>query len=109
MTGMTIPQMAVTILMCILGTFGMRALAFLIFPGKETPAFIRYLGHALPPAVFALLTVYCLRHTDVQTAFALPEIIAVGTTIALHLWKRQILLSVAGGTAVYMLLVQCVF
>ena len=110
MTAMTYPQQVLTILLCILGTVSMRALPFLIFSGKrETPAFVRYLGRALPSATFALLIVYCLRHTDVRTAFALPEIIAVGLTVGLHLWKRQMLLSIAGGTVAYMLLVQCIF
>jgi len=39
----------------------------------------------------------------------LPELIAISAVIALHLWKRQMLLSIAGGTVLYMVLVQLVF
>ena len=110
MSPMTFPQQVITIALCVLGTVATRFLPFLIFSGKrETPAFVRYLGHALPSSIFALLVVYCLRNTDVAAAFALPEAIAVTATVLIHLWKRQMLLSIAGGTAVYMLLVQMVF
>ena len=110
MSPMTFPQQIAVIALCILGTMSTRFLPFLIFSGKrETPAFVQYLGRALPSATFALLVVYCLRYTDVAAHFALPEIIALAATAGLHLWKRQMLLSIAGGTAVYMLLVQMVF
>ena len=107
---MTFPEHIVTIALCILATMGTRFLPFLIFSGKrETPAFVQYLGRALPSAIFGMLVVYCLRNVDVRAAFALPEAIAIAATVLLHLWKRQMLLSIAGGTAVYMLLVQMVF
>ena len=110
MSPMTFPQQAAVIALCVLATVTTRFLPFLIFSGKrETPAFVRYLGRALPGAIFALLVVYCLRNTDVRTAFGLPEAIAIAATVLLHLWKRQMLLSIAGGTVLYMLLVQLVF
>ena len=88
-----------------------RFLPFLIFGGKKpTPRYIQYLGKALPGAIFAMLVVYCLRNvTPLTGSHALPELIAIAVTIGLHLWKRQTLLSIAGGTVVYMLLVQLVF
>lgn len=110
MSPMTFPQQAATITLCVLATVGTRFLPFLIFSGKkETPTFVKYLGRALPSAIFALLVVYCLRNTDVASTFALPEAIAIAATVGLHLWKRQMLLSIAGGTVMYMLLVQLVF
>ena len=110
MSPMTFSQQAVTIQLCVLATMATRFLPFLVFSGKrETPAFIRFLGNALPSAIFAMLVVYCLRNTDVSAHFALPEMLAIAATVGLHLWKRQMLLSIAGGTAVYMLLVQMVF
>ena len=39
----------------------------------------------------------------------LPELIAIAVVVLLHLWKRQMLLSIAAGTVCYMLLVQLVF
>lgn len=110
MSPMTFPQQVITIALCVIATMSTRFLPFLVFfRKKETPAFVQYLGRALPSAIFALLVVYCLRNTNVADTFALPEIIAIAATVLLYLWKRQMLLSIAGGTAVYMLLVQMVF
>ena len=93
------------------GTMLTRFLPFLIFPaGKPTPGFIRFLGKYLPSAVFGLLVVYCLKHVTLFSgSHGLPELIAIAVTAGLHLWRRQMLLSIAGGTACYMLLVQLVF
>lgn len=108
---MNLTQQLLTIAVVALGTMVTRFLPFLIFPaGKETPRFIQYLGKALPGAVFGLLLVYCLKHVSFLTgSHGLPEIIAIAVVVVLHLWKRQMLLSIAGGTAVYMLLVQLIF
>ncbi len=110
MSPMTFPQQVITIALCVLATVTTRFLPFLVFAGKrETPPLVQYLGKALPSAIFAMLVVYCLRNTDVAAHFALPEALAITATVLIHLWKRQMLLSIAGGTAVYMLLVQLVF
>ena len=88
---MTTVQMLLTIGAVVLGTMTTRFLPFLIFPGS-------------------MLVVYCLRNVDVlHFAYGLPELIAIAVTIVLHLWKKQMLLSIACGTVCYMLLVQLVF
>ena len=86
-------------------------LPFVLFSGnKKTPKFIEYLGKALPAAIFALLVVYCLKNVDITSgSYGIPEAISVAVVTVLHLWKRKILLSMAGGTFCYMLLVQLVF
>lgn len=108
---MTLTQRLVTIGMVILGTVLTRFLPFLIFPAdKPTPRYIQYLGRVLPSAVFGLLIVYCLRNVSLFAgSHGLPEMISVAVVIGLHTWKRQMLLSIAGGTICYMLLVQLVF
>lgn len=108
---MTLTQQIITIGMVILGTALTRFLPFLVFPaGKPTPKYIQYLGKVLPSAVFGLLVVYCLRNVNVLTGtHGLPEAISVAVVTGLHLWKKQMLLSIAGGTVCYMLLVQMVF
>ena len=104
-------QALITIALCAVATMLTRFLPFLLFPaGKPTPKFVRYLGHALPPAVFSMLVVYCLKNVQITVgSHGLPELIAISVVAALHLWKKQTLLSIAGGTLVYMLLVQFVF
>lgn len=108
---MTLQEQIITVAMVVLGTVLTRFLPFLLFPaGKPTPKYIRYLGNVLPSAVFGLLVVYCLRNVDILTgSHGLPELIAIAVVVALHRWKGQMLLSIAGGTACYMLLVQLVF
>lgn len=108
---MTLAQQIVTIALCSLATLLSRFVPFLIFsPSKPTPKYIQYLGKALPAAIFGMLVVYCLKNVSfISGSYGLPEIIAIAFTAGLHLWKKQMLLSVAGGTACYMLLVQLVF
>lgn len=108
---MTLTQQMITIAVVVLGTMLTRFLPFLVFPaGKPTPKYIQYLGKVLPAAVFGLLVVYCLKNVSILGgSHGLPELISIALVIALHLWKRQMLLSIAGGTICYMLLVQLVF
>jgi branched-subunit amino acid transport protein AzlD len=108
---MTLIQQCITIGMVVLGTLITRFLPFVLFPsGKPTPRYVQYLGKVLPAAVFGLLVVYCLKDVDVLAgSHGLPEFIAISVVIGLHRWRRQMLLSIAGGTICYMLLVQLVF
>lgn len=88
-----------------------RSLPFLLFDrGGEPPKAILYLGRVLPPAVMAMLVVYCLRGLDFATAPGwLPQVIAVAAVAGLHRWKHNTLLSIFGGTILYMVLVQGIF
>ncbi len=108
---MTVTEQIITIAILALGTMATRFLPFLIFrDNKPTPQYIQYLGKALPAAIFGMLVVYCLKSVNVLAySYGLPELIAIAVTVGLHLWKRQTLLSIAGGTVCYMLLVQVVF
>ena len=108
---MTLTQRLVTIALCALATMLTRFLPFLLFSSKRpTPKYVQYLGRALPPAIFGMLVVYCLKNVSIVSgSHGLPELIAIAVTVGLHLWKRQTLLSIAGGTIAYMLLIQLVF
>lgn len=107
---MTLTQQIITILMVMIGTMLTRFLPFMLFPaGKPTPKYIQYLGNVLPAAVFGLLVVYSLKNINLfMGSHGLPEFLAIVLVIVLHCWKRQMLLSIAGGTICYMLLVQFV-
>ena len=87
----------------------LRFLPFLVFR-KKIPAYITYLGRVLPPAIIGMLVIYCLKDTAVTAApFGAPELIAGALVVALQAWKRNALLSILSGTAIYMLLIQLVF
>jgi branched-subunit amino acid transport protein AzlD len=83
-----------------------RFLPFIIFSEKrKTPPFIQYIGKYLPSAVFGMLVIYCLKDVKIVSGtHGIPELIAIIITVLLHKWKRQMLISIAGGTACYMLL-----
>lgn len=88
-----------------------RALPFMIFGGKrEVPKVIRYLGNVLPPAIMAVLVVYCMKNVNFKSINNfVPELIASVVVIVLHIWKKNTLLSIGLGTACYMVLVQIFF
>ena len=93
------------------GTQITRWLPFWLFPeNKEPPPVVAYLGRVLPAAVMGLLVVYCLKNvTWTASPHGLPELLAIFAVVLLHRWKGNVLLSIAGGTALYMLLVQVIF
>ncbi len=103
---MTLAQQIITIGLCVLGTMTTRFLPFLVFrENRETPKFIQYVGKFLPSAVFGMLVVYCLRNVNVlQDTHGIPEFISILVTAGLHIWKHQMLVSIAGGTICYILL-----
>lgn len=104
-------QTVVIILAVALGTQLTRWLPFLLFPeGRAVPKTVAYLGRVLPPAAMGLLVVYCLRGVSLSSPpHGAPEAAAILLTAALHRWRGNVLLSIAGGTALYMLLIQVVF
>ncbi len=108
---MTLTQQIIIILMCSLGTMLTRFLPFIIFKeNKPTPDYIKYLGKALPGAVFGMLVVYCLKNVNIVSGtHGIPEAIAILVTVCLHLWRKNMLISIAGGTIVYMIMVQYIF
>ena len=108
---MTVSEQIITVALCVAGTMTTRFLPFVVFSSRRpTPKYVQYLGKVLPGAIFGLLVVYCLKDVSIiNYSHGIPEAIAIVVTVLLHLWKRQMLLSIAGGTVVYMLLVQLVF
>ena len=93
------------------GTQITRWLPFWLFPEKkEPPQVVTDLGRLLPPAMMGLLVVYCLKGVAwTASPYGVPELLAIAAVVLLHRWKGNVLLSIAGGTALYMLLVQLVF
>lgn len=84
-----------------------RFFPFVLFGGKrKMPRFVQYLGGVLPAAIIATLVVYCLKDLNFSLyPFGIPQLIAVAVVVALHLWKSNTLISIFGGTAVYMALI----
>ena len=69
-----------------------------------------YTSIADPFAVIGMLVVYCLKEVSlINRPYGLPELLGCAATAALHLWKHNNLISIGGGTVIYMILVQQVF
>ena len=109
---MTYPQMFLTVAVCTAATMITRFLPFVVFSskGQQPPEIVRYLGRVLPAAIFGMLVIYCLKNVSLIAApHGIPELLAIAAVVGLHLWKKNTLLSIFGGTAFYMILVQVVF
>ncbi len=104
-------QIVITIVAVTLGAMTTRFAPFILFPeGKEPPEVVSYLGQVLPPVMMGLLVVYCLKSISIQASpHGLPELIAISFITAIHLWRKNVLLSIGCGTALYMFLIQQVF
>lgn len=92
-------------------TFLTRALPFLLFDrGEHPPKIVLYLGKVLPPAIIAMLIVYCMKGVSFSApAGWVPTLLAGGAAVLLHIWKGNDLISIFGATGLYMFLVQGVF
>ena len=108
---MTLAEQLITIAVVALATMSTRFAPFLVLKSKKTTSkFLRYLAGALAPAVFGMLVVYCFKGVNILGGtHGLPELIAVCAVVILHLVFRKMLLSIACGTAVYMILINLVF
>ena len=108
---MTIGRLIAAIAFMAVVTFLTRALPFLLFGrGNRVPRVVIYLGRYLPPAVIAMLIVYCLRGVSFTSAAGwAPSLIAAAAVVALHLWKKNNLLSILGGTVLYMALLHVLY
>lgn len=104
---MTTTQQIITIALIALSTVATRALPFVLFPSKKhTPKFVQYLGKYLASAVFGMLVVYCLKDvTFLSGNHGLPQILGILACVALHMWRKNMLLTIAGGTIFYMIII----
>lgn len=94
-----------------LATIFTRALPFILFPeNKKIPKYINYLSDVLPYTIIGMLVIYCLKDISFKLhPYAIPEIISIATIIFLHLWKKNTLLSIGIGSALYIILIQYIF
>lgn len=92
-------------------TYFVRLAPFVLFGGSvQTPKWVEYAGKYLPPSVMGMLIVYSIKGVDfLAFSASLPVVLAMGSTAILHLWKRNNLLSILGGTAIYMIMIQMIF
>ena len=100
---MTLTQQIITIALCALGTMATRFLPFLLFSSrKPTPGYIRYVGNALPAAIFGMLVVYFVNYLIRNHLGDTTE--AIQTAMVSIGWRRMFL-SEAFPAATFFLLI----
>jgi branched-subunit amino acid transport protein AzlD len=83
-------------------TFALRAAPFLALHRFAGLPLVRHLGASMPAGIMVILVLYSLRSVSLTTyPYGAPALVAVGATVLLHLWRRNALVSIAGGTALY--------
>jgi branched-subunit amino acid transport protein AzlD len=91
-------------------TWGLRALPFAVLAPLRTSVVVGYLGARMPLGVLVILIAYTMRGLPLaHPARALPDVLALAVTIALHLWRRNAVLSILGGTVIYAVLAGTLF
>ena len=85
--------------------FATRLFPFALFSKGEPPRILRFIEKYIPPMIMAILLVYCFKDVDFASRpFGLPQIIALAVTVATYLWKSNSMISIFGGTIVFMVL-----
>jgi branched-subunit amino acid transport protein AzlD len=84
-----------------------RAAPFLFFSHKKPPVFLDFLQVYVPPVIMTLLVLGTLKEVPFkETPYGIPALAGVALSAVLHLWKRNVLLSIAGATTLYMVLIR---
>ncbi len=99
-------EVLLAIVLMALTIFATRAFPFVLFSRRDPPAVIRFVEKYIPPMVMAVLVVYCLK--DIRWSVwpsGIREIVSLAAVVVLHLWKKNAMLSIFGGTALFMLLI----
>ncbi|MBQ2462134.1 MAG: AzlD domain-containing protein [Clostridia bacterium] len=102
---MTQWQMILYICIAVLVTILVRGLPFLVFRNGQAPSFILWTGKRLPAAAMAMLVIYCMKDISFGTVGEwMPTLAACVLTVVLHASFRKMVISICGGTALYMIL-----
>ena len=103
---MSIEYLLIVIAVMSVATFATRLPPFLLFSGREQHPLLQFIAKYTPPMVMSILVIYMLKSVDYLSVEGLYASIALATTVAVHLWYRNALVSIVAGTAVFMALVQ---
>ncbi len=103
----TIPMAIFATILIMLIVILERAFPFILFSKKEPPAIIRFVEKYIPPMVMAALVVYCLKDLQfTEPVLVVPTVAGIAVTAVSFLWKHNSLISIFGGTIVYMVLMR---
>ncbi|MDR1748046.1 MAG: AzlD domain-containing protein [Spirochaetaceae bacterium] len=87
--------------------FATRAFPFVLFSRHKPPGILLFIEKYIPPMIMAVLVVYCLKSVSFTSApYGVPELAALLFVTAVHLWRKNAMLSIFGGTILYMVLIR---
>ena len=99
--------LAVAIAVIALVTWLLRAVPFLLLGRRKLSGMVVYLGKMLPPAIMAILVVYCLKNLDLLAAgHGMEQLIPVALVVGVQLWRKNTLLSILVGVVSHMVLIR---
>ncbi|NJP67940.1 AzlD domain-containing protein [Streptomyces spiramenti] len=98
------PYLFAAVAVTVAVTWSLRALPFVALAPLRESRTLHYLGVRMPTGVLVVLVVYCLRGMPVADNAWLAPAAALAVTAGLHLWRRNVLLSITAGTAVHVVL-----
>ena len=102
---LTLSQALIATLVSALIIFFTRAFPFLLFSNREPPKILRFIEKYIPPMIMAILLVYCFKDVNCSDKpFGLPHIIGLTVTVITYLWKNNSMVSIFGGTIIFMIL-----
>lgn len=102
---LTLVQAIIGMLVSGIVIFALRAFPFVLFSKHDPPKLLKFIERFIPPMVMAVLLIYCLKEvTFFSTPFGIPHLVALLFTIIVHFWKSNSMLSIFGGTALFMIL-----
>jgi branched-subunit amino acid transport protein AzlD len=86
-------------------TVALRAIPFALKNAVAESTLLADIGRWMPLGAITVLTVYCLAQIDLtRPTRGLPELAGVAVTVAVHRWRRNVVLSIVTGTATCMIL-----
>ena len=103
--GLSVPQACLATLLCALLVFFTRFFPFALFSKKNPPPIIKFIEKYIPSLMMGILLAYSLKDaTFTKSPFAIPQLLSLFVTVALHLRFKNSLVSILGGTALFMIL-----
>lgn len=103
MLSMTEALLATTVMALII--VACRALPFLFFAGRKPPSWLGFVEAYMPAIAMTVLAVSSYTSIDWTVPARGPVTAIAGLAVVLlHLWKRNALISIMGGTIFYLAL-----
>lgn len=88
-------------------TFATRVFPFAFYKNRKVPRMLELIEKNIPPAIMVILVFFSVKDAAYAAwPYGIPEAAGILTVVILHLWRRNAMISIAAGTACYMILIR---